>query len=255
MDKLYNSNKSKFIAYNHYKSNKKNSPHVVFLHGFMSNMYGTKSSYIENHCINNDYNYITFDHFGHGQSSGELLDETLESWLSGLETVLERLIEANEPVILVGSSLGGWLATLAAVKWPHKIKALICLAAAVDFTEELIWKKLPAALQRQLEAQNLIEVGGSNLEYKFKISYRLITNARKYLLLHSDSIKINCPVHLIHGILDEEVPYTVSQELFKKITGNNIVLKLIKDGNHNLKRPSDLKIITNSLDELIQILG
>jgi pimeloyl-ACP methyl ester carboxylesterase len=250
MNKIYNIEKNKFIAYNQYKSNKKNSPYVIFLHGFMSNMDGVKAKYIENYCKNLNFNFLRFDNFGHGQSSGTFIDETIGSWLGGLQLVLEQLTDT--PAILVGSSMGGWLSLLAALKFPSKIQSLICLAPAPDFTEESIWQKLPPFMQDEMQQKGWLNI--TNADYKshtYIISHRLIAEARNHLLLTGDNINITCPIHLIHGSMDRDVAPSVSSRLFDKLASKNIVIKLIKDADHRLSRPCDLKIITNSLDELI----
>ena len=250
MNKIYNTEKDKFITYNQYKSNKKNSPYVIFLHGLMSNMEGIKAKYIENYCKSLNYNFLKFDNFGHGMSSGEFIAETIGSWLNGLELILEQL--ADQPVILVGSSMGGWLSLLAAIKFPDKVHSILCLAPAPDFTEESIWQKLPSFMQEQMQQKGWIDI--SSADYKshtYSISYALITEARNHLLLTKNNIEIKCPVHLIHGIMDKDVPSAVSTRLFEKLTCKNVVLKLIKDADHKLSRPQDLKVIANSIEEII----
>src|SRR5438874_46523 len=107
MYKIYHTDKSKFIAYKHYKSNKKNMPTIIFLHGLMSDMTGTKACYLESYCQNRNYNFIAFDNFGHGKSTGDFLSETIGSWLLGVQLVLDQLVEND--CIIVGSSMGGWL--------------------------------------------------------------------------------------------------------------------------------------------------
>lgn len=250
MNKIYSTDKDKFISYNHHKSNKKNNPHIIFLHGLMSNMEGVKARHIENYCKVQGYNFTKFDNFGHGKSSGKFTEETIGSWTEGLELVLEEL--ANSPVILIGSSMGGWIALLAAIKHPSKIKSVICIAPAPDFTEESIWKKLPLSHQEEMQRAGALKISGADCNSGYLISYKLIEDARNHLLLSLESIKIDCPVHLIHGLLDKDVSFDVSIRLLNKITSSQVVLKLIKDGEHNLSRDSDLQIITNSIEEIIQ---
>jgi uncharacterized protein len=251
MNKIYNTSKSRFIAYNQYKSKKKNAPYVIFLHGLMSSMESTKALYTETHCINQGYNFIRFDNFGHGQSSGKFLEETIGSWFSGLEMVLNQLVP--DSTILVGSSMGAWLALLAGLKIPNKINGIVCTAPAIDFTEEAIWHKLPPLKQEQMKKEGMIEITGNGTcnNHVYPISYQLINEARSHLLLGANLIKIDCPVQLIHGILDDDVPYTNSTQLFEKITSQNIVLKLIKDGDHRLTNIKHLKIISNAIDEIL----
>ena len=251
MNKIYTTNRNKFIYYNHYKSNKKNIPHIIFLHGLMSNMEGTKAQFIENYCKVKDYNFTKFDNFGHGKSSGKFVEETISSWTRGLELVLQEL--ASSPVVLIGSSMGAWVALLTAIKYPERIKSLICPSPAPDFTEDSIWKKLPIPKQQEMQRAGVLRVSGAECGSGYLISYNLIEDARNHLLLKSESININCPVHLIHGLLDSDIPPSVSIQLQNKIASSNVVLKLIKDGKHNLSRKCDLEIIVNSLEEILKV--
>ncbi|MGI4776273.1 MAG: alpha/beta hydrolase [Janthinobacterium lividum] len=249
MNETYYINENRFIAYYHYKSNKKNIPYVIFLHGLMSDMNGLKAQHIEKHCRNLDYNFVKFDNFGHGKSSGEFAKETISSWLMGLEIVINNL--THGPVLIVGSSMGGWVALLAAMNYPDRVQGLVCLAPAVDFTHNAIWQKLTPDEQKEIQREGSLIIGGDKCDSKYIISYQLITEARDYLLLDLEKININCNVQIIHGLEDEDVEPAQSNELVSKITSSKIVLKFIKDGDHKLSRASDLKIITNSIDEMV----
>ena len=249
MHKLYNTDNNRFIAYNIHKSIKKNAPSVVFLHGLMSSMEGSKALFYMDYCKQHDYNVVIFDNYGHGQSSGNFLEETIGSWLDGLELVLNNLVK--QPVILIGSSMGAWLAILATLRAPERVSGLMCLAPAVDFTERLIWQNLNEFEKRQMQEEKWIEVSGRDCRSKYPISYRLIDEARHHLVLNSSSIALDKPVHLIHGMLDNDVPHALSTELAEKISSNAMVVKLIKDGDHKLARQSDFAIMASSLEELI----
>ncbi|MCC8417677.1 MAG: alpha/beta hydrolase [Rickettsia endosymbiont of Bryobia graminum] len=246
-----NTIKNQYITYNQYKSTKKNTPLVVFLHGLMSNMNGKKSHFIHEYCKKQDYNYITFDNFGHGKSSGHFIDQTIGSWLTGLELVLNELV--NNQCILVGSSMGGWLALLAAMKFPDKIKAIVGIASAPDFTEELIWNKLPDTQKKQMEQFTYLPIKGNKCQDVYLISHQLIIEARKHLLLNNGKINLTIPIHLIHGMLDCDVPYSIANRLLEKLSSDSVVMKLIKDGDHRLSRDEDLIVIANSIEELINI--
>ncbi|HJD60481.1 MAG TPA: alpha/beta hydrolase [Rickettsia endosymbiont of Omalisus fontisbellaquei] len=251
MHKLYNRTQDKFIVYNYYRIINTNIPSVIFLHGLMSSMQSTKAIYLIDYCKKNNYNFIVFDNFGCGDASGRFEDQTISDWLEGVSLILNELIDTG--AILVGSSMGGWLALLAALKFPNKTKGLVCLAPASDFTQD-IWQNISLSDQNKMQKEGVLEVAGKNCEHKYPISYKLIEDAKKHLLLTKNKIDINIPVHLIHGMLDEDVPYNVSTKLLEKITSKQIVMKLIKDGHHNLSREEDLKIISNSLEEVINTI-
>ncbi|WPY00804.1 Alpha/beta hydrolase [Candidatus Trichorickettsia mobilis] len=252
MRKIYNdTDDSQFIVYNQIKSNQKNTITIIFLHGLMSDMHGTKALYLENYCIKAGYNFIRFDNFGHGNSSGNFTEQTISSWMSGLEMILNKLVTGS--IVLIGSSMGGWLSLLQAIKNTHNLLGIICISAAPDFTEELIWKKLPLVQQTKMQKDGVLEVSGSCCDTKYPISYKLVHEARSHLLLNKKTIAIDCPTHLIHGLKDLDVPYHISVKLMEKIAGDTIVLKLVKDADHRLARSIDLEIIANSINEIINL--
>lgn len=219
-------------------------PTIIFLSGFNSDMNGSKASALADYCASKDYGYLRFDYFGHGASSGHFIDGTIGRWLANTLEVIDKLTSGQ--VILIGSSMGGWLMLLAALARPEKIAGLIGIAAAPDFTEELIWHGLTPEQQDQIASQGQIAL--PNLTPP--ISYQLITEARSHLLLHKP-ININCPVYLLHGMQDQDVPYTLSIELAKLLTSSDVTLKLVKSGDHRLSRPEDIKLLTSTLDELL----
>ncbi len=250
MNILHSPNNKKFVVYNKLITTKKKAPYVIFHHGLMSDMNGDKALYIEKYCADKEYNFIRFDNFGHGDASGSFTEETISSWLEGLNLVIKEL--SDGPIILVGSSIGGWISMLAAIN-NLQIIGLITISAAPDFTEELIWDKTTKQQRESLEKHGTCEFKGSDpkCDYSYPISTQLIQDGRKHLLLTKDSINIPCSVHLIHGMKDVDVPFTISQRAAEKIAHNNVVTKFIKDGNHGLSRPQDMKIVCNSIDEII----
>jgi pimeloyl-ACP methyl ester carboxylesterase len=247
------SNNEQIIAYHNHFVTKKEAPYLIFHHGLMSNMNGDKALFVENYCKQRGYNFIRYDNYGHGASSGKFITQTISSWLEGLLFVIEQLTAG--PVILVGSSLGAWISVLAATIAPKRIVGIITISAAFDFTEELIWNGIELEQKEKLEKEGVCEVGGANpnCSRKYPISLKLIEDARQHLLLNRNNIDITCPVHLIHGMQDIDVPYTISIRGAGKIKSNNVVIKLIKDGNHSLSRPSDLQLLCNSIEEIYNI--
>jgi pimeloyl-ACP methyl ester carboxylesterase len=239
------------IAYNKHITAKRKAPYVIFHHGFMSDMNSTKALYIEKFCLDRGYNFIRFDNFGCGNSSGIFTDQTISSWAMGAQYVVDEL--AQGPVILVGSSLGAWIAALLASSGNNNIKGLITIAAAFDFTQDIIWDRLSPDQQAIFKQQGIFRVTGEkgDCSHSYPININLINDAKQHLLLRKKVIDITCPVHLIHGLQDQDVPYNISQQAAAKIAGNDVVLKLIKDGDHRLARPKDLKMIVNSIEEML----
>lgn len=251
MDILYTNNKKKFLAYHKYNTTKKKAPFIIFHHGLMSDMNGSKAMCLEEHCKKNDYNFIRFDNFGHGAASGKFTDQTISSWLEGLNLIIDEL--SNIPVLLVGSSMGAWITMLAAINRPNDIIGMLGISSAPDFSEELIWNKLTNEEKQIMETDGIYNITGTtpDCSYTYPISHSLIKDGRQHLLLNNDKINIKCPVHLLHGVNDIDVPLNISERVFSKINHDNVVLKLIKSGNHSLSRETDLKMICNSLDEMI----
>ncbi len=242
MYKFYKASNNQIIAYKHNESKNKTGITIVFLHGLMSNSEGSKALALYDYCARNDIDFISFDNFGHGKSSGDFKDQTIGSWLSGLALILNNVVKQD--VILVGSSAGAWTALLGA-KFFSGIKGLICIAPAPDFTESI--------LHDLSEEQNkLMQKQGWIYYNAYYISSNLLNDAKAYLLLNDKSIKISCPVHIIHGIKDSVVPYSVSLSLVQKIQSNNAILKLIKEGDHSLSDTYFMDVIINSLKEMIE---
>lgn len=255
MLKLYTEDKKNFLAYHKQVPAKNKAPYIVFLHGFMSDMNGHKAIYTENYCKEKGYNFIRFDNFGCGESSGKFTDQTISNWLDGLNLVLSKLTDG--PVLLVGSSLGSWISILGAKLHPEKIIGVVTLAAALDFTKELIWDKLPQEAKDTLTTGGIYHVSGSNKDctHPYPISHKLITDAKKHLLLQLDSpkkINISRPVCLIHGMLDYDVPYAITMRTAERLKSDRVTIKLIKDADHKLSRTQDLRVLRNSIDEMLE---
>lgn len=256
MKKLYTNNKERFLAYHKQVGAKNKAPYVIFLHGLMSDMNGQKAVATENYCAERGYNFIKFDNFGHGASSGNFVDQTLSDWILGVNLIIQEL--TNGSALLVGSSMGAWLALIAAKLHPEKIIGIITIAAAVDFTEELIWDNFTEEEKETIKTQGAYEVCGKNPECSlvYPISYKLIEDGRKYLMLgkkSAEKIDISSPVYLIHGMQDIDVPYNISLKVANTLKSQKVVVKLIKDANHKLSRKEDLNILYSSIEELFNL--
>ena len=253
--KLYTSTRDRFLVYHKQVSSKNKAPDVIFLHGLMSDMNGQKAVATEKFCIEKGYNFIKFDNFGHGLSSGKFTDQTISDWLLGVNLIIQELADA--PILLLGSSMGAWLALIATKLHPKRIIGVITLAAAVDFTEELMWNKFTKQEKEIIKKQGIYEVRGNNSECKevYPVNYKLIEDGRKYLMLDmsGEKIDISAPVHLIHGMQDIDVPYNISLRVAAKLKSEKAVIKLIKDANHKLSRKEDLHILFSSIEELINL--
>jgi pimeloyl-ACP methyl ester carboxylesterase len=214
------------------------NPGIVFLHGYRSDMTGTKAQAIEDLCRASGRAFVRFDQFGHGESSGELRDGTIGRWARDTVAVIEALTEG--PQILVGSSLGGWIAALAALDLGRRVCALVGIASALDFTEDLIWANLTAEDRRRLVQTGEVPLPGSgDGPDAWRVSRALIEDGRNHLLL-VDRISLTCPVRLLHGQRDRDVPWQTSLRFAEALAAEDVEIVLVKDGDHRLSRPQDL---------------
>lgn len=236
-----------FIAYNRFDKKHKNLPEVLFLGGFKSDMMGTKSTYLQELCQNRDQTFTRFDYFGHGLSSGEFTQGTIGHWLSDTLAMIDQVTKG--PLILIGSSMGGWLMVLAALARPERIHGLIGIASAPDFTEELIWASLTDSQRLSFISQGIIQTPSQYENQGFPITLQLVEEGRCHLVL-SKTLPIQCPVHLIHGEGDRDVPPELSQRLAKNITSSQVTLTLIKGGDHRLNTPLAFGRLASLLNEV-----
>ena len=221
-------------------------PGVIFLAGFNSNMNGSKATALEQFCTERKQGFLRFDYSGHGESGGEFRDGTIGAWLQDATDVLDRLTRG--PQIVVGSSMGGWIALLLAHRRRERIAGLVGLAAAPDFVED-IWRRFSQADQDTLMTRGAVERPSAYSDSPYVITRALIEEGRRHLLL-GDAIDIDCPVRLIHGMADPDVPYEKSLRTAERLRGGNVVVTLIKDGDHRLSRPQDLQRLFDAVSEL-----
>ena len=224
------------------------APGVVFLGGFMSDMTGTKATALESFCRARGQAFLRFDYFGHGGSSGEFSEATVGRWKDDALCVLDNLTAG--PQVLVGSSLGGWIMLLAALARPERVKALIGIAPAPDATEDLMWNRFAPELQAAILRDGQARIPSAYGEAGYLITRKLIEDGRKHLIL-GKPIPVSCPVRLLHGMRDADVPYRVSIALAEKIAGEDVRIELVKDGDHRLSRERDLALLTRHLELLL----
>lgn len=224
------------------------TPTVVFLGGFSSDMSGTKASHLDAYCRERGQAYLRFDYQGHGASSGRFVDGTIGTWRDDARAVIEHCSEG--PLIMVGSSMGAWIMLLVANSLSHEVAGLVGLASAPDFTEELIWKRLPDEGRAQLERLGVIHLPSEYSEDGSAITLALIEEGRAHLLLGAD-IALTCPVRLLHGLDDRDVPWERSCRLLQALSSRDATLELIKGADHRLSEPAHLARLTRTLDELL----
>lgn len=218
----------------------------VWLGGYHSDFLGGKASVMRNTAIKNNVSSLLFDYSGHGQSSGEFADFCLSDWLRDVEAIVDNTTSGD--LMLVGSSMGGWLSLLYALKHPERVKRLVLIAPAPDFTEDLMWQGMGAAAQKEVIENGYWVLASEFDAGGYKITRKLIEDGRNHLILHKE-IKINVPVTIIQGMQDESVPYERALELAQNLSTPEVKLIYIKDGDHRLSRDNDLVQIEKLIDE------
>lgn len=224
------------------------TPGVVFLTGFKSDMTGDKARALESFCRERGRAYVRFDYFGHGASSGAFENGTIGRWTNDAVAVIDELTEG--PQVLVGSSMGGWIMLLAALKRPERIAGLVGIASAPDFTEDLLMSMLTKAQRDGLARDGYVEIHNPYDEAPYRITQALIDDGRNHLLLGRE-IPLDCPVRLIHGYRDSDVPWQTSLRIAEKIRSADVVLQVIKNGEHRLSEPPDLERLCRTVGRLL----
>ncbi len=222
------------------------SPGLVFIGGFRSDMTGTKAQFLESFARRRGQAFLRFDHFGHGVSSGRFEDATVSRWASDLVTVLETLTDG--PQILVGSSMGGWVMLLAARAAPQRIHALVGIAPAPDFTQELMWPRFSEDQRAAILRDGIIHIPSQYGE-PAPITRLLIEDGARNHVLDAE-IPYDGPVRLLHGMEDPDVPYQHSFRIVERLRSRDVRLHLIKDGDHRLSRDEDLALLARTIESL-----
>lgn len=227
-------------------------PGIVWLGGFKSDMHGTKAEHIDRFAAQSGRAYLRFDYSGHGLSGGRFEDGTIGLWLEESLAAIRNL--TSGPQILVGSSMGGWIALLAA-KALHesgemeRLKALVLIAPAVDFTETLIFARMPPSARAELLEKGVCLQNSAYSPEPYPITQRLIEEGRNHLLFES-KIRANCPVHILQGMQDEDVPWRHAMALLEHLAFDLVSLTLINDGDHRLSRKEDLARLTAAIEAM-----
>lgn len=233
------------LAYIH-TAGSSNLPPVLFLGGFRSDMQGTKAVFLENLCKKRGQEFIRFDYSGHGQSEGKFEKGCISDWAQDALDVLQRCTSC--PVLLVGSSMGGWISLLIAKNHSKHVQALIGLAAAPDFT---IWmeEKMSEAQKTALEKDGFFELPHDYDDSPYIITKRLIEDGRQNLLLNG-AMDLPMPIHLIQGKKDVDVPWQTAERIKEVIRTGSFEITYIDEADHRLSSPDQLEILGNIVKEM-----
>ena len=228
-------------------------PGLFWLSGYKSNMKGTKAEALAHWATQTGRACTRFDYSGHGESSGAFSDGTIGRWLEDALSVFEAC--SRGPQILVGSSMGGWLALLMVRALRRRAEApaasvvgMVLIAPAVDFTEELMWRRFTAAIKQELEEKGVWQRPSEYSPEPYLITRALIEEGRSHLLL-GGMIETGCPVRILQGVDDPDVPWQHAVELVSRLASDDVVLTLVKDGDHRLSRAEDIERLIAAVAE------
>ncbi len=233
------------IAYHHTPGS---TPGVIFCGGFMSDMTGTKALALEAACQESGRSYTRFDYRGHGQSGAAFESGTIGLWAEDALAVLDQV--AQGPQIIVGSSMGGWIMLLLARARPDRIAGLIGIAPAPDFVLAM-WDDFPDKIKAALNKDGVYYAPSEYSEEPYAITLQLIEEGRQHLVLQ-DTLVVNYPVRILHGMADPDVPWQRSLEIVERLQGDDIVVTFSKSGDHRLSEPDDIARLIHTMETLAQ---
>lgn len=228
-------------------------PGLVWLSGFKSDMQGGKAVALDGWAAEHGRAVVRFDYSGHGESSGDFADGTIGRWLEDSVAVFDRF--CTGPQILIGSSMGGWMALLLAREIKKRsgkasLAGLVLIAPAPDFTEELMWKNFSPAVKKEIETKGFCLRPSEYADgTPYPITRKLIEEGRNHLVLGS-AIDLGCPVRILQGAQDPDVPWQHAFALTHRLPADDVVLTMIQDGDHRLSRPQDIARILAAVAEI-----
>ncbi len=222
-------------------------PTIVFLPGFNSDMAGIKATSLRDACAASGQAMLRLDYSGHGESGGAFVDGSIGRWMQDALFLIDRLTAG--PLLLVGSSMGGWIALLIALRRPQRVIAIVGIAAAPDFTEYLMWQGMTMAQQTALMTTGFREIPSAYGE-PYVITRGLIEDGRAHLLL-GGPIAVICPVRLLQGQRDDDVPWRQALTLAECLASEDVEVILIKDGDHRLSRDSDIALLCRTVGAVL----
>ena len=223
----------------------------VWMCGFKSDISGTKVLRLEDWANRTGHGFLAFDYSGHGESDGAFEDGTVSQWRADALAAIDS--QTDGPLVIVGSSMGGWMALLAALARPDRVKGLVLIAPAPDFTEKLMWPEFPAKAQAEIMEQGFT-LRPSDYDEPYTITRALIEDGRQWQILDGP-IGFDGPVRILQGMQDADVPWTHAARLVDALTASDLTITLIKDGDHRLSREQDIARLLATCDEVAATLA
>ena len=240
--KLSRSKKLRYIG-NYYKK----KLYIVFLPGFMSDLEGKKPQSFKRYAIKNKLGFLGIEYSGHGKSSGEFTKGNISIWSKDAKYLIKKIVRKNN-FVMIGSSMGAWIAMNQFKFFKKQIKGFLGIGSAPEFLTRLMWNKFPKKIKNEIFTKgiSIIEKGS----YKYPITYQLIKDGRKNKVL-SKKIKSSIQITMIHGQKDEVVPMTFSKKVLNNFVGSKNKLLIIKNGDHSLSNKKFLKKIIKELNRIV----
>ncbi len=240
--KLSNSKKIRYLM-----NYKKNSPYIVFLHGFMSDLEGKKPKAFLNFAKKNKLGFLAVEYSGHGKSSGNFVNGNISKWSKETELLIKKIVKKNL-IILIGSSMGSWISLNQFKIFKKQIKGFLGIGSAPEFLENLMWKKFSSKMKKDIKKNGIISL--KHGEYEYPITYQIIKDGRKNQVLKK-SIHEKLKVTMVHGEKDKSVPSIYSKKILKIFKKAQKKLVIVKNGDHSLSSKKWLKKLMKELNLII----
>lgn len=240
------------LCYDFYKATSPVGPPVVYLPGLIRQKTDAKSINLQQWCKRTGLSYFCSDYVGVGRSTGKFTDGSVGRWADDTIALIDTALKPKDgKVVLVGHGVGSWIAFIIAKKRPDLVSGIVGMAADPDFTEELLWKRLPEDVKNKIMTEGVADIVWG--KEKYPISRNLIEDGRKNLLLKggAGSIPVTCPVRLIHGLLDEEVPHTLALQLVDNVASSDASVVLLKQSTHSMDTEQDFKTMRSMILEVL----
>ena len=245
--KYFTTNEGLKLAYHHTAPSSNDDPTVVFLGGFMSDMTGSKASHLETHCKAKGHGFLRFDYMGHGASEGDFVDGTISLWANNAFDIIAGV--TSGPLILIGSSMGGWVTMLISPRLGRRVKAFIGIAAAPDFTHKMMLPNL--SIQQLVELRDKGKTLMPNdYDEPYPITRALIDDGGANQVLDG-AIEMDMPVHLLQGTKDSSVPADWPEKIKGQLTSDQVEITIVEGGDHSLSLGENLALLTATLEDLI----
>jgi len=233
-----------------YKISAGKGPTLIWCGGLKSDMEGGKAVHLHNWALNHNRHYVRFDYFGHGESTGLFREGTISQWAADVMQIIDELAERD--VILIGSSMGGWASLLTTIARPKRVKGLLLIAPAPDFTEKLTWANWTDAQRQALEQDGIVYVP-SDYDEPYEYSRALMADGKANQIL-DNPIEFEGPVRILQGANDTVVPWEYSKQILDVVTSRDVDYTLVKNGDHRLSSDLDLNRLTRAAQDLCVIV-